>query len=41
MRVNGSVRAQTAGWFLLCGVTSFVVGNTTVAAMFAPWPWLR
>lgn len=36
MRVNGSVRAQTAGWFLLCGVTSFVVGNTTVAAMFAP-----
>ncbi|MBQ4566882.1 MAG: anion permease [Desulfovibrio sp.] len=36
MRVNGSVRAQTAGWFLLCGATSFVVGNTTVAAMFAP-----
>ena len=36
MRVNGSVRAQTAGWFILCGITSFVVGNTTVAAMFAP-----
>lgn len=36
MRVSGNVRAQTAGWFILCGVTSFVVGNTTVAAMFAP-----
>ncbi len=36
MRVSGNVRAQTAGWFVLCGVTSFVVGNTTVAAMFAP-----
>ncbi len=36
MRVSGRVRAQTAGWFILCGVTSFVVGNTTVAAMFAP-----
>lgn len=35
-RFNGSVRTQTAGWFLLCGFTSFVVGNTTVAAMFAP-----
>lgn len=35
-RFNGSVRMQTAGWFLLCGFTSFVVGNTTVAAMFAP-----
>lgn len=36
MRVSGNVRAQTAGWFVLCAVTSFVVGNTTVAAMFAP-----
>ncbi len=36
MRINGSVRAQTAGWFLLCGLVSFWVGNTTVAAMFAP-----
>lgn len=36
MRVSGRVRAQTAGWFVLCAVTSFVVGNTTVAAMFAP-----
>lgn len=36
MRVSGNVRAQTVGWFLLCGLTSFVVGNTTVAAMFAP-----
>lgn len=36
MHVSGNVRAQTAGWFILCGVTSFVVGNTTVAAMFAP-----
>lgn len=36
MRISGNVRAQTAGWFILCGVISFVVGNTTVAAMFAP-----
>lgn len=36
MRVSGNVRAQTAGWFILCGIMSFVVGNTTVAAMFAP-----
>lgn len=36
LHVSGSVRAQTAGWFVLCGLTSFVVGNTTVAAMFAP-----
>lgn len=36
MRVSSNVRAQTAGWFILCGITSFVVGNTTVAAMFAP-----
>ena len=36
MRVSGNVRAQTAGWFVLCAITSFVVGNTTVAAMFAP-----
>ena len=36
MRFSTNVRAQTAGWFVLCGVTSFVVGNTTVAAMFAP-----
>ena len=36
MRISGNVRAQTAGWFVLCGVVSFVVGNTTVAAMFAP-----
>lgn len=36
MRISGNVRAQTAGWFILCGLVSFVVGNTTVAAMFAP-----
>lgn len=36
MRFSSNVRAQTAGWFVLCGLTSFVVGNTTVAAMFAP-----
>lgn len=36
MRISGNVRAQTAGWFVLCGLVSFVVGNTTVAAMFAP-----
>lgn len=36
MRISPNVRAQTAGWFVLCGVVSFVVGNTTVAAMFAP-----
>lgn len=36
MRISGNVRAQTAGWFVLCGIVSFVVGNTTVAAMFAP-----
>lgn len=35
-RFKGNVRIQTAGWFLLCAFTSFVVGNTTVAAMFAP-----
>ena len=36
MRISSNVRAQTAGWFFLCGIISFVVGNTTVAAMFAP-----
>ncbi|WP_238442373.1 SLC13 family permease [Desulfofalx alkaliphila] len=29
-------RIQTIGWFWLCGIVSFVMGNTPVAAIFAP-----
>ena len=33
---GNEVRTQTVAWFLLCGVVSFVMGNTPVGAVFAP-----
>lgn len=33
---GNDVQKQTVGWFLLCAFTSFFVGNTVVAAIFAP-----
>lgn len=36
MIFSNSVRTQTVAWFILCGVISFVMGNTPVGAVFAP-----
>ncbi|MFZ5650361.1 MAG: SLC13 family permease [Bacillota bacterium] len=33
---SNNVRTQTVAWFLLCGTVSFIMGNTTVGAIFAP-----
>lgn len=33
---GNDVQKQTVGWFLLCSFVSFFVGNTVVAAIFAP-----
>lgn len=34
--VGNNVQKQTVGWFILCSFVSFFVGNTVVAAIFAP-----
>ena len=36
LRFGNDTRKQMIGWFLLTGFASFVMGNTTVAAVFAP-----
>jgi sodium-dependent dicarboxylate transporter 2/3/5 len=36
LRFGNSTRLQMVGWFWLTGVVSFVMGNTPVAAVFAP-----
>ncbi len=36
LRFGNDTRKQMIGWFLLTGLLSFVMGNTPVAAIFAP-----
>lgn len=36
LRFGNDTRKQMVGWFLLTGLISFVMGNTPVAAIFAP-----
>ncbi len=36
LRFGNDTRKQMIGWFLLTGLISFVMGNTPVAAVFAP-----
>ena len=36
LRFGNSTRMQMVGWFWLTGLVSFVMGNTPVAAVFAP-----
>ncbi len=33
---SNDTRVQAVGWFWLCGIASFVMGNTPVGAIFAP-----
>ena len=35
-KFSNNVQVQTVAWFLLCGAVSFIMGNTTVGAIFAP-----
>jgi sodium-dependent dicarboxylate transporter 2/3/5 len=36
LRFGNDTRRQMIGWFLLTGLASFIMGNTPVAAVFAP-----